>query len=135
MKYRKGYKYQLANDFKVNLNEDHWDEHSFGIDTEYISLHGSKLSIKKGYAWDGATCFPDTKSIIIGSLIHDALYQLIRNSLLEIDSRLYADKELLYSCKRHGMWSFMASLVFNSVRKFAKFAASPKNKKKIYEVQ
>jgi hypothetical protein len=67
-----------------------------------------------------------------GSLIHDALYQLLREGHLPQSERFMADKILQYICLEDGMWKLRAWWVFQGVSKFAASAASPKNKRKIH---
>jgi hypothetical protein len=51
------------------------------------------LTIKEGYAWDGPSGPTiDTVTGLRASLVHDALYQLIRMKLLDKRSRKTADK-------------------------------------------
>jgi len=41
------------------------------------------LLIKAGYSWDGPSGSAiDTKNFMQGSLVHDALYQLLRENIL-----------------------------------------------------
>ena len=78
--YRSGYKHQLDRSYSVFTGILHYK-----IRTDYITLTPSGwLTIKRGYAWDGATGLPSTpKSLMRASLVHDALYQLIRNGLFD----------------------------------------------------
>ena len=39
---------------------------------------GGNLQVHLNYAWDGATAIPDTRKNLFASLIHDALYQIMR---------------------------------------------------------
>lgn len=76
--------------------------------TDFIALHVSGiLSIKGGYSWDGASGPAiDTQSFMRGSLIHDALYELMREQAL--DWTVYykeADVYLIDLCKEDGMCS------------------------------
>jgi len=121
--YKKGYKYQLKEDFSIQIrilpDED--------IETEYINLSCKGiLLIKNGYAWDGPSgpTF-DTKSFMRGSLVHDALYQLIRLEKLKPEDRILADSELKDICIRDGMNRVYASIVYRSVRYFGKPATDP----------
>ena len=62
------------------------------------------LSIIEGYQWDGPSGPTiDTKSFMRGSLVHDVLYQLIYNELLDYKDKKYADKILVDICKQDGM--------------------------------
>lgn len=80
IKYRSGYRHQLAANYSVFTGILHYK-----IRTDYITLTPSGwLTIKRGYAWDGATGLPSTpKSLMRASLVHDALYQLIRNGIFD----------------------------------------------------
>lgn len=93
MKYKEGFKYQLYKNeiFQTNIRPKKT------IKTEYITLTSKGLLIiEKGYAWDGASGPAiDTKSIMCGSLAHDALFQLLRMKLLPQAWRRDADRELI----------------------------------------
>ena len=131
IKYRSGYKYQLVEDYEVQTNIFP----PVDIRTEYINLntHGL-LFIKHGYAWDGASGPTwDTKSSMRPSLVHDALYQLMRMGLLPVILRYVVDKLLRTMCVEDGMYRWRAWLWFRAVRRAAKSAAMPKNKRKIKE--
>ena len=150
--YRAGYKYQLAEEYRVDvvinakrsrrrqgyggqaeLGDQTSEEQEVGIVTEYIDLStDGLLTIKKGYAWDGPSGpTRDTKSFMRGSLVHDALYQLMRNGLLPSSCREDADQELHRICREDGMNRFRAWYILLGVRKGAGFAATPKAKKKL----
>lgn len=66
------------------------------------------------------------------SLVHDALYQLMRNQSLSTNKhRKLADQEFKKICRFDGVSKKKASTYYNTLRIFGKTAASPKNKKKI----
>ena len=130
IKYRKGYKYQLAEQYQVGVG-------IFlkrAIVTDFIELGtNGVITIKAGYAWDGPSGpTVDTKSFMRGSLVHDALYQLMRMGLLPQAYREPADKLLRQHCREDGMYGWRVWYVFKSVRKFAAAAAKTKNAKKVY---
>jgi hypothetical protein len=129
IRYSAGFKYQLAEDFPCQVDICPVET----IITEYIGLTNTGLlTIKKGYAWDGCSGPTwDDKSNMRAGLIHDALYQLIREKYLSPDYRDDADRELLRFCIKDGMMSFRAWYYYFAVRKFAGFAAAPRNQKKI----
>jgi hypothetical protein len=132
MKYRSGYKYQLAEDFSI-MTPIHPKEN---IITRWICLSSKGyLTISCGYAWDGCSGPTyDSKNSMIAGLVHDALYQLCRNNRLPKSERKKIDlffKELLI---KNGMFKWRANLWYQAVRKFGSFAADPKNIKKIYLV-
>jgi hypothetical protein len=128
--YKKGYKYQLTNDVVVNTSIIP----TSGILTRYITLStDGKLTILNGYAWDGPSGPTiDTKTFMRGSLVHDALYQLIRMGLLPEEARLQADMVLDKICKEDGMSSFRRWYILKSLRLFGGPAADPSHKKVVY---
>lgn len=109
IKYRSGYRYVLVEDYAVQLAHVRPER---DIATEYIVLSRSGLLwIRHGYAWDGASGPTiDTRSTMRGSLVHDALYQLIRDGLLDMDQRNDADQELCDICVEDGMYPWRAHL-------------------------
>ena len=91
IRYRADYKYQLANDYKISISIK---PHS-SIVTDFIDLAtNGNLLVRKGYAWDGPSGpVIDTEENMRASLVHDALYQLMRNGKLSSRThRKAADK-------------------------------------------
>ena len=128
IKYRKGYKYQLAEDYSHKTNVIGYD-----IETEFIRLTlVGILFIRSGYAWDGPSgpTF-DTKNSMRGSLVHDALYQLMRQGHIPQEFRLYADEILRDICVEDGMSEIRADLWEKAVNIFASAAANPENEKDV----
>lgn len=101
IRYRSGYRYQLQADYSVFIGL-----FGYKIRTDYITLTPTGwLTIRKGYAWDGATGLPSTpRSLMRASLVHDAMYQLIRNGLF--DRRDVADELFFEFAQEDG---FMAA--------------------------
>ncbi len=128
--YKKGYKYQLTAAYECSIDIKPKDL----IVTEYIdfSIEG-KLTIKKGYAWDGPSGPTyDSLNFMRGSLVHDALYQLMRENHLEKDEyRDPADRQLQTMCKEDDMSSIRAWWVYLGVKWGGKPAADPSNKKPV----
>lgn len=116
IKYRDGYKYQLLEDYTVEINI-----RGQNIDHPFIKLDPSGLlTIKTGYAWDGASGpARDTKNFMRGSLVHDALYQLMREEHLDHKFREEADLTLKSIIREDGMNWFSAWAVFIAVDLFA----------------
>lgn len=127
--FRMGYKYQLATKLTIQIEITPEED----IDTQFISLtHEGWLTIKSGYAWDGPSGpTVDTPTFMRGSLIHDALYQLMRVGKVSPGQRKYADELLRDVCIEDGMWKFRAKYVYLSVRKFGEKAASTTNVKEV----
>ncbi len=128
--YSAGYKYQLktvyAYDTSIKPKVD--------IGNQFLTLYSSGLLIiSKGYAWDGPSGPAiDTPSFMQASLVHDALYQLMREGLLSIEYRKDADLLLYKIARQDGMWKIRALWTYYAVRRFAKSAIT--NKKKIIQV-
>lgn len=89
IRYKAGYEYQLEEDCAhyVGIQPIAPGGNRFvGMDAQGL------LTIGAGYAWDGASGPAiDTKSIMRASLVHDALYQLIRMGVVSPDDRSIAD--------------------------------------------
>jgi len=129
IKYRKGYKYQLYEDYTCHV--DIYPTHDIIAEYIHLSKDGALL-IKRGYSWDG-TSGPtlDGKTNMRGSLIHDALYQLFREEHLSLKQRKQADLEFQKACLEDGMCKVRAWVDLVGLRKFGAFAASPENDKEV----
>lgn len=133
--YKSGYKYQLVNDYEYQLSKE-FPLVQYEIETDYFYLSESGLLIvKKGYAWDGPSGPTiDTKNFMRGSLVHDALYQIIRLGYLEKSIyRILADQTLYDMCRRDGMSWIRAQIVYHAVRLFGNSAATAKEEKRYIE--
>lgn len=131
IKYKGDYKYQLAEGYEIHVSI----KPNAAIKTDFIELEvDGKLTVKKGYAWDGPSGpVKDTRENMRGSLVHDALYQLMR--MEKLNSRKHreaADREFKEICKADGVSGLRASLYYKALRKFGKPAASVEKKKKVY---
>ncbi len=122
-KKRRKYKYNLHSDFK----------YSTGIkvdaskDLGYLKIDSDgELLIKTGYSWDGPSGPTiDTKNFMQGSLVHDALYQLMREGVLPQHLRKKADKILREVCIEDGMSKVRAWWVYQGVRIGGASSAKP----------
>ena len=113
--YNNSCKYQLKEEHVAKTGIKGWD-----IDQPYMRLLPSGLLyIDEGYAWDGPSgpTF-DTKSFMRGSLVHDALYQLMREEQLPRTLRDLADRLLRKHCIEDGMWRIRAWWVYQALRLF-----------------
>lgn len=121
IRYREGYKYQLADPYWIQTDIMGKE---YRIDG-YIRLNDTGiLYIYRGYAWDGASGPTyDSKSSMRASLIHDALYQLMGEYPELMKWRLYADDLLYKICREDGMWPFRAYLWKKAVNWFGEDAA------------
>ena len=132
IRYRSGYKYQLVEEYLLTVSVTPDD--AVEVD-EFIDLSTEGvLVIKKGYAWDGPSGPTiDTKNFMRGSLVHDALYQLMRAERLSKDQwREEADLELKRICLKDGMSRIRAWWVHRGVRLGGDPSASPESRKEIH---
>lgn len=130
MRYRKGYKYQLAEPeiFVTSIRPGQ------DIVTARISLlKEGLLVIEEGCAWDG-TSGPviDRKTNMRGSLGHDALYQLMRMGLLPHSYWKTADRDFIRWIREDGAWRITAFLDAKGLQFAGGAAALPKNRKEVY---
>ena len=129
IKYRKGYKYQLA----VAVSGQTPIKPEKDIDTEFIKLSiDGFMWVKSGYAWDGASgpTF-DTKNTFAPSLVHDCFCQLIRNGYLPDEARHAADHFFYDMLRERGMWKIRARLWLRGVHAGAKL--NHQKPKKVFE--
>ena len=130
IRYRSDYKYQLAEDYRIQV----LIRPKAAIKTNFIDLDiTGLLLIKQAYTWDGPSGpVKDTPENMRASLVHDALYQLMRSNHLNARTqRKTADVQFSIICKEDGVSGRTANLWYRGLRRFGKPAASPQNKKKI----
>ena len=124
------YKYQLMDDYIIQINIKPIQN----IELKFLSLSAEgALTIKKFYAWDGPSGPTiDTRDFMHGSLVHDALYQLMRLSKLDYKvHRKRADEILKEICLEDGMCSFRAWYVYQGLHLFAEGAARPREEPEV----
>jgi len=128
----KGYKYILSENYVIRIKPIS-DKDIFEPDNKnpFIKLSArGVLTIFKDYAWDGPSGPTiDTKSFMRGSLVHDALYQLMRQGKLPQSARKYADKLLAEICRADGMSRIRAWYVEKGVNIFGGSSAKITDKK------
>jgi hypothetical protein len=101
--------------------------------TRFITLTmEGKLTIRECYAWDGPSGPTlDTLTFMRGSLIHDALYQLMREGFLDhVRDRKAADEILRAICIEDGMFKMRAWIVYRGVRMGGGKSARPRGPSK-----
>ena len=132
--YKSGYKYQTVNSpVRIKLQDL---KPVKVIHAPFATLtKDGILVIRASYAWDGPSGPTiDTKNFMLGSLIHDCLYELIRNEFLPHYFWKDSDRELDHVNELCGMsrirrWWVRKGLAIANGR-----AALPKNKKEIKEL-
>jgi len=132
IRYCAGYKYQLDEDYsKTNGGCLQVGIYGYDIQTRFITLtRDGFLDIKNYYAWDGCSGPTiDDETNMRGGLIHDALYQLMREGFLPIECKEIADCLLHDICLEDGMAGFRADYYYEGVKLFgyasAKLGANP----------
>ena len=119
MKYSKyKYKFKVEENFSIEL--------PFKIPDfvhPYASLKDGILSVKRGYAWDGASGpIINTRDTLVASLVHDVLYQAMRLNLIKSskENRMIADKNFFEILKMNGVNSIRRKVWYFAVRLFGK---------------
>lgn len=126
--FKPGYKYQLKQDYSVRIPICPQAD----IDTQFIRLDRTGLLwLRSGYAWDGPSGpTVDTADFMRGSLVHDALYQLMRERHLDKQHlREAADRLLREHCREDGMGPLRRWWVYVGVRLGGRRAAESSESK------
>ena len=124
-------KYRKRRKYKYNLAEDY--SYHTGFELVQPILTGflemtveGELLIRKGYSWDGPSGpTRDTPDFMRASLVHDALYQLMRSERLNQNCREEADRIMFKICREAGMSTFRSHVVYRAVRLFGGKSAKP----------
>jgi hypothetical protein len=120
----RAYKYQLLTDYVIVIPI----RPETDIDRPYLRLTAAgELTIRGRYAWDGPSGLTiDTANFMRGSLVHDALYQLMREGALDYRVHRDAADQLLHDlCRTDGMSAIRAWYVLKAVRWFGEQHARP----------
>lgn len=114
--YRGGYKYQLLATYRIQTGIE--TNLPSAVGNDWVRLYPSGfLEIEQGYAWDGASGPTiDTKDTMRGSLVHDALYQLIREGSLGMPMKAVADSLFRSILREDGMDVFRAGYYYLGVK-------------------
>ena len=132
MKYKKGYKYQVA-------EEDCWMSNVTGLSAvgDFYKICESGLIIaRKGYAYDGPSGPTiDTKTFLRGALFHDIAFQATREGKIPRNKELFHawNQMLIDICDNAGMWKIRQKWVLFGVDKGSYWATDPKNDNPILE--
>jgi hypothetical protein len=123
--------------YKHQLDHDEVFQTAFrpkvAIHTRYISMTtGGLMTIRMGYAWDGASgpVF-DTKKNHHAGLCHDAIYQLMRMGMLDMEMWRDADKEFTKLCSIYGTGRIVVAMYSAGLRLANGKYANPKERKKV----
>lgn len=115
LKFKSGYKYQNHEDYTI-----HTGIKSAGGGNHFVNITPEGvLFIRLGYAWDGASGPAiNTLNFRTGSMVHDAIYQLIREGVLTMEDRHAGDQLLRAIILKKGMWRVRAWWVYHAVDTF-----------------
>jgi hypothetical protein len=120
--YREGYKYQLGEDYTHTLITFKLPG---TVRSTFFEGHARTLTIKTGYAWDGASGpTKDSKNSMRGSLVHDALYQAMREGTLPPAFRAKVDAEFWAVLEEDKMRWWRSWSWWRAVRRFGKESAT-----------
>lgn len=84
----------------------------------WVTLADGILTIRRGFAWDGAWPLPRLICVIRASLVHDAIYHLMRTGYLPWKWRPWADEVFRQICLEDGMPPWLAAVCYRAVRLF-----------------
>ncbi len=130
--FRKGYKYQLAQDYVIQTSF----RPCFAVKLQFLelSLEGL-LKIKSGYAWDGASGPAiDSDNFMRASLVHDALYQLMRLNHLKKSAKVAADQLLVKITREDGMSRIRCWWILKGLKYFGARNVASSQVKKVFRV-
>lgn len=130
MEYQKGFKYQLTKPEKIFTGIFPLED----IETPFLLLKTDGwLYIAYGYAWDGPSGpMVDTPSLMLPSLVHDALYQLMRLGLLLHSYWPQVDALFIQLAKDRKVWALRRWYALRGLRLANGTCADPKNARKTY---
>lgn len=108
---RRKWKYTLEEPYSIYIG-DHFPDIRF----DFLQINNGRLEIAAGYAWDGASgpTF-DTQNTMRPSLVHDALYQLMREEILPRTYKDDADRIFYELLRDNGMWLPRARVWYRAV--------------------
>ena len=123
IRYRRGYKYWLANDYRVQTGI----RPDYPVETEFLSLTTDGwLTIRHGYAWDGCSGpTKDDRTNMRAGLVHDAGYQLIRDGWIDQKFKNAFDRELQKIMIEDGAPEIRANYYFEGVHLGGASSAKP----------
>ena len=134
IKYRDGYKYQIAEDYTLgglSFPSEAFPFQGRGIHHHpFMFMDSTSITLKAGYASDGPS-WPaiDTDTFMRGAFIHDGCYQAIRMGWLPESAREYCDRLLRQICLADGMNPLRAWWVYKGLRVGGGKAADPSSVK------
>lgn len=112
------YKYKLREAFYLQLDEGFRPVANQWVERQWVGINvAGCISFATGYQWDGASGPAiATTDWITASLVHDGLYQLMKEKRLSIKWRKAADREMLRILKAAGMPWWRRRISYMAVR-------------------
>lgn len=121
--FKRGYKYQTTRDYHIKLDVVPFAP--IGLPFVSMDMDGATV-IYGGYSWNGPSGPTwDTLDSMIGSLVHDLVYQLIRLGLIDPKYKEYADRLFHDLCTEDGMMPLRADIWQWAVLTFGRSATRP----------
>ena len=130
--YRNNWKYRLEQPytycFSIPLSDDAIHKNS-EPDSSFLKVSTKSIWFNQGYSWDGPSGPTiDTPNAMRASLVHDGLYQALRENRLLPKARKAADLEFRRILKEDGMAWWRRWVWYLAVRGFASGASRPSNR-------
>lgn len=86
------------------------------VSDDWVSVGENILIVKRGFAWDGPWPLPRLRCAMRASMVHDALYHLLRSGKLSMTLRKPADDLFRRLCIEDGMPPWLAAVCYWAVR-------------------
>ena len=120
------WKYRLETTYRLETDLRPTRAHSTGF--VRLDVDGV-LEVRAGYSWDGPSGpTRDVPEWMRASLVHDAIYQLLRETGLDQAFRLPADRLMREQLLEDGMRPAKAAIAYYGVRWFGKTSAAPRRR-------
>ena len=115
--YNKKYHFILVKDFQITLPKDVGQ-----FETDFFKVHNFELTLKAGYSWniEGLALF-EAENLVLSSLVHNALYQLLKSRSIGMRFRKMSDKIFLKLAKESRVNFFRRRFIYRFYRIFGKF--------------
>jgi len=94
-----------------------------GGEDAWVSLAEQHLLVRSGFAWDGPWPLPRLRCLLRASLVHDALYHLMRAGKIPWCSRQFADAVFRKLAVEDGAPPWLAAVCYWAVRGFGGWRA------------
>lgn len=86
-----------------------------------LTYEDKVLTLHAGFEWDGATGVPDSDSVFVASLVHDALYMIVERAQYNKNHFKIADIIFRDICIAEGMRKFQAKMYYQGLQVYNKF--------------